>query len=462
MTKKNLKSPAIIINSIISLLACIVLLTSAAGAANTGWQQVPKILIKIKAPSFPDKSFNITDYGAVGDGNTNCTEAFKKAISAACQAGGGRVVVPAGVFLTGPIHLKSNINLYVSEGAVIKFLTDPNAYLPAVYTRWEGIECMNYSPCVYAYKQKNVAITGKGTLDGQGTNWWGWKKISDDVRQLNKDGQAGVPVNQRQYGGKTLRPNMIEPYLCKNVLIEGVTIRNGPFWHIHPVLSQNITVKNVKVDGMGPNNDGCDPESCEDVLIEGCDFNTGDDCIAIKSGRNNDGRRVNVPSENIVIRNCRMTAGHGGVTIGSEMTGGVRNVFVENCKMDSPDLRRAIRIKTNSIRGGFVENIYVRNISIGQVNEAVLKINFYYGEGDSGKFTPQVRNINMENVTSSKSEYALLLKGYQRSPVTDIYLKNCLFDNVENPDIIDNVKNLVMENVKINGKAGSRAAADND
>jgi polygalacturonase len=462
MTRRNLTSPVITLNSILPLLICLILLAGPVGQVNAGWEQVPRILSRIKAPVFPDRDFNITSYGAVGDGNTDCTEAFKKAISAASQAGGGRVVVPAGSFLTGAIHLKSNINLYVSQGAVIKFSNDPNAYLPAVYTRWEGIECMNYSPLIYAYKQKNIAITGKGILDGQGENWWKLKKIRQDVQALNKQGQDGVPVKERQYGGKTLRPNMIEPYLCKNILIEGITIRNGPFWHIHPVLSRNITVRNVRVDGMGPNNDGCDPESCKDILIEGCYFNTGDDCIAIKSGRNNDGRRVNKPSENIVIRNCRMKAGHGGVVIGSEMSGSVRNVFAENCTMDDPNLDRVLRLKTNSVRGGVIENIYLRNTTVGQVKESILHIFYFYGEGDVGKFTPKVRNINMENVTSKKSKYALFLKGYERSPITDVRLKNCTFDNVESPDIIDNVRNLVLKNVKINGKLTSTAGAEAD
>jgi len=452
MTRKSSTGFTAILNSILPLLVCLVLLAGPVDMVNAGWEQVPKILSKIKAPQFPNKDFNITDYGAVGDGNTDCTEAFKKAISATSKAGGGRVVVPAGSFLTGAIHLKSNVNLHVSEGTVIKFSTDPNAYLPAVYTRWEGVECMNYSPLIYAYKQKNIAITGKGTLDGQGSedNWWGWKKNREDRELLFKQGQDGVPVKERQFGGKTLRPNMIEPYLCKNILIEGITIRNGPFWHIHPVLSQNITVRNVRIDGMGPNNDGCNPESCKNVLIKDCYFNTGDDCIAIKSGRNNDGRRVNVPSENIIVRNCQMKAGHAGVAIGSEMTGGVRNVFTEDCTMDDPNLERALRLKTNSVRGGFIENVYMRNVTVGQVKETILRIYYFYGEGDVGEFAPVVRNVNMENVTCKKSKYALFLKGYERSPITDVRLRNCTFDNIENADVISNVKNIVLENMEIN------------
>jgi polygalacturonase len=245
---------------------------------------------------------------------------------------------------------------------------------------------------------------------------------------------------------------MIQPYKCKNILIEGVTITNSPMWHIHPVLSDNVIVRDVRVIGHGPNNDGCDPESCKDVLIEGCLFDTGDDCIAIKSGRNNDGRRVNVPSENIVIRNCQMKDGHGGVVIGSEMTGGVRNVFAENCAMDSPNLDRALRIKTNSVRGGIVENVYMRDVTIGQVAESVLRINFNYGEGDTGEFTPIVRNVNLENVTSKKSKYALQINAYERSPATDILLKNCTFDGVERPNVLVGVRSLVLKNVKINGE----------
>lgn len=441
---------------ILSALFCFSLLVISVGQASAGWEQVDEILSRIKAPRFANRNFAITDYGAVADNERDCTDAFKRAISAAHQAGGGRVIVPPGTFLTGPIHLKSNVNLYVSDGAIINFFVDPNKYMPVVYTRFEGTECMNYSPLVYAYEQENIAITGKGILDGRASdeNWWRWKRSQrGDVTTLGKMGDTSVPVSQRIFGaGKQLRPNMIQPYKCKNVLIDGVTIKNSPMWHIHPVLSTNVTVRNVRVIGHGPNNDGCNPESCRNVLIENCYFDTGDDCIAIKSGRNNDGRRVNVPSENIVIRNCQMKDGHGGVVIGSETSGGTRNVFAENCTMDSPNLDRALRIKTNSVRGGIIENIFMRNVKIGQVAEAVLKVNFQYGEGDAGNFTPIVRNINMENITSSKSRYGLSISGYEHSPITGIHLKNCTFDNVEKNNILVGVKNLDLMNVEINGK----------
>ena len=440
---------------VVHTLFCLALLVAPARPLLAGWEQVPDILARIKAPQFADRDFTITDYGAVGDGQADCTGAFKKAVSAAHEAGGGRVVVPAGVFQTGPIHLKSHVNLHLSKDALVRFSVEPNDYLPVVYTRFEGTECMNYSPLVYAYAQENIAVTGEGTLDGQAAddNWWRWKKTQgDDVQALRNQGEAGTAVSQRVFGrGKKLRPNMIQPYRCRNVLIEGVTIRNSPMWHIHPVLSTNVIVRNVRVVGHGPNNDGCNPESCRDVLIEGCFFDTGDDCIAIKSGRNNDGRRVNVPTENVVVRNCRMSDGHGGVVIGSEMTGGARHIFAENCTMDSPNLDRALRIKTNSVRGGIVEGVHLRNITVGQVAEAVVKVNFLYGEGDTGDYTPTVRNIFLENVTSRKSRYALSIRGYDRSPITDIYLKDCTFDNVERPNLLVGVKDLHLTNVTING-----------
>lgn len=441
---------------IVAILFCLGLLGITAGPVYAGWEQVPEILSRIRAPKFPNRDFTITDYGAVADNERDCTDAFKRAVSAAHKAGGGRVIVPPGSFLTGPIHLESNVNLYVSDGAIINFFVDPNKYLPAVYSRFEGIECINYSPLVYAYEQQNIALTGKGILNGQASNdnWWRWKRTQrDDVKRLGDMGNQSIPVSQRVFGaGKQLRPNMIQPYKCKNVLIEGVTIKNSPMWHIHPVPSTNILVRNIRVIGHGPNNDGCNPESSKDVLIEGCFFDTGDDCIAIKAGRNNDGRRVNVPSENIVIRNCQMRDGHGGVVIGSETAGGTRNVFAENCTMDSPNLDRALRIKTNSVRGGTIENIYLRNVTIGQVAEAVLKVNFFYGEGDVGDFTPTIRNIHLENITSGKSRYALSIRGYDRSPITDIHLTNCTFDNVKEPNILVGVEKPTLKNVKINGE----------
>ena len=229
-------------------------------------------------------------------------------------------------------------------------------------------------------------------------------------------------------------------------------------WELNPVLCTNVTVRGVRIQSHGPNNDGCDPESCRDVLIEDCTFDTGDDCIAIKSGRNADGRRLNVPSENIVIRGCQMKDGHGGVTIGSEISGGVRNVFAENCTMDSPNLDRALRFKNNAVRGGLLENIFFRNITVGQVAHAVLTVDFNYEEGAKGKFTPVVRNLVVENLKSGKSRHALDVQGFTNAPVYDLRLKDCTFENVERPAVVRNVSGLTLENVRVNGKLVDEAA----
>jgi polygalacturonase len=429
-------------------------------ATSAGWESVPAILARIRAPVFPNRDFDITRYGAAGNGLKDCSEAFLRAISECNRAGGGRVLIPAGDFLTCAIHLRSNVNLHLSKGATLRFIPDPLRYLPAVHTRWEGVECMSYSPFVYAFEQKNIAITGAGILDGQANNkhWWPWTGSSlfggsrekpnqmAARKNLFQMGEKDVPVKDRIFGeGSFLRPNFIQFYRCRNVLLDGVTIRNSPMWQIHPVLCTNITVRDVSMVSHGPNNDGCNPESSRDVLIDNCFFDTGDDCIAVKSGRNRDGRRVGVPSENIIVRHCRMKEGHGGVTIGSEASGGVRNVFAEDCEMDSPNLERALRLKTNSVRGGFIENIFMRNVTIGQVRDAVLRINLFYEEGDAGQFPPVVRNIEMTNVSSKKSKYALYLRGYKHSPLRNIRISRCSFENASHPDVIENVEGLTID-----------------
>ena len=465
------KAPVIRWSTTAFPLICTLLLLFAqfeiGAKPSSGWAQAEKILSRIVPPTFPEKDFLITQYGAVGDGETDCTESFSRAIAACHEAGGGRVVVPEGVYLTGAIHLKSNVNLHVTKDATILFSKDLKKYLPIVYTRFEGVECMNYSPFIYAYEQENIAITGRGTLDGNAGDdtWWPWKGKEEhgweegepngdrDVARLGQMAEDGVPVHERIFGeGHYLRPNFIQPYKCKNVLIEQVTIKQSPMWSIHPVLSENVIVRQVSVMSHGPNNDGCNPESSKDVWIKDCYFDTGDDCIAIKSGRNADGRRVNVSSENIVIQGCRMKDGHGGVVVGSEVSGSVRNVFAEDCTMDSPNLERALRIKTNSVRGGVVENIYMRNVTVGEVSDAVIWVYFNYEEGDVGRHTPVVRNIYVSNVTSRKSKYALLLAGYERSPVTNLNLKNCRLDGVEKGNMLSHYRDLEMKEVYINGE----------
>ena len=434
----------------------------------TGWDRVPDILPRIAPPTFPDRTFDITTFGARDNGTADATEAIRRAVAACAAAGGGRVLVPAGRFLTGPIHLASRVNLHLDDDATLVFVTDPQAYLPLVLTRFEGMELWNYSPLIYAIDATGVAVTGGGTLDGQADvdHWWPWKGAWKDVparpgqptqlparQRLADMVEAGVPVSDRIFGdGAYLRSSFIQPYRCQNVLVEGVTIINSPMWEIHPVLCRNVTVRDVHIRTHGPNNDGCNPESSRDVLIERCTFDTGDDCIALKSGRNAEGRRLARPAEDVVIRDCVMRDGHGGVVIGSEASGGARHIFAERCRMDSPQLDRALRFKTNSVRGGIIEHVYLRDITVGQVAEAVVTADFFYEEGDSGAFPPMLRDVELRNVTSQKSRYGLLLRGYAHAPITDVRVIDCRFDGVTDGDRIEAVRDLAFTNTRVNGE----------
>jgi polygalacturonase len=450
-----------------ALIAVAPPLTAFAAEENPWETVMPSIVKRIKRPHFPMRMFDLTEFGAKGDGRTDCTLAFRRAIDRCTNAGGGRVVVPLGSYLTGAIHLKSNVNLVVSEGATIKFSQNPKDYLPAVFSRWEGVEVFNYSPFIYAFEQKNIAITGTGTLNGQSDNehWWpwngraayGWKEGMSNQRPdrnaLFAMAEKGVPVRERIFGeGHYLRPQFIQPYRCENVLIEGVTIRNSPMWEIHPVLCRNVIVQNVIINSHGPNNDGCNPESCTDVLIKDCDFDTGDDCIAIKSGRNADGRRLKAPTENVIVTGCRMKDGHGGITVGSEISGGVRNLFAQNCRLDSPNLDHALRVKNNAMRGGLLENLHFRNIEVGQVAHAVITIDFNYEEGAKGSFTPVVRDYTVDGLRSTRSKHALDVQGLATAPIVNLKLTNCTFDNVAEGNVVKNVKDAILNNVKINGR----------
>ena len=456
---------------ILQLLLLCLLIPSVAQAKAWDEEEYKRIEQSIKAPSFPQKDFLITKYGAK---TTNTAaknqKAINKAIAACSKKGGGRVIVPAGTFLTGAITMLSHVNLVIEKDAVLKFAFEPDLY-PIVPTRWEGIDCHNLSPCIYAYKQTDIAVTGEGTIDGSGANdtWWPWNghprfgfkegmisQRGGSRARLLKYAEDGVPMDQRIFTKEdALRPQLINFYLCENILMENLTLLNSPFWVIHPLLSKNITVRGMKIINDGPNGDGCDPESCDGVLIENCYFNTGDDCIAIKSGRNNDGRLWDKPSENIIIRNCEMKNGHGGVVIGSEISGGCRNVYAENNVMDSPELERVVRIKTNTCRGGVIENINARNIKVGVCKESVLKINLDYEPKEvcCRGFVPTVRNINIENITCEKSKYGVQIIALDSvCNVYDINVKNCHFNGVKDGNFSSGLtRDVRFDNLFING-----------
>ena len=454
------------------LLALLIpICAQAAGWDDAEYQRIEKSILM---PKLNDRQFLISSFGA----KTTATaaqnqKAINRVISLVSKKGGGKVVIPKGTWNTGAIELKSGVNLVIEEGAVLHFAFEPKLY-PLVRTAWEGLACWNYSPCIYAYKATDIAITGKGTIDGGGNNdtFWQWngnprfgykEGVTTESQKLGaraklqKQAEDGVPVDERKFGmGQGLRPQLVNFVRCERILIKDVKMINSPFWVMHPLLSKNITVDGVTVWNEGPNGDGCDPEACENVLIQNCIFHTGDDCIAIKSGRNNDGRLWNQPSRNIIIRNCEMQDGHGGVVIGSEISGGCENVYAENCLMDSPNLDRILRIKTNNCRGGLIQNINMRKITVGQCKEAVVKINLDYESKEAcyRGFEPIVRNVNVEDVTCKKSNYGVLIIGRDAvENVYDINIKNCKFDGVQKQPvkITGKTKNIKFENLYING-----------
>ena len=382
-------------------------------------------------PDIPDKKFSIADFGAKADGKTKATVAIAKALDAAEQAGGGTVQFPAGTYLTGAIKLRSKVGILLDEGATILFSTDPADY-PVVLTRWEGTECMNYSGLIYGRDASDIAITGKGTIDGQGSAWWPWtKRAGPTLTKLRELGETTDDPTQRKFGTPEagLRPPLFEPVNCQRILLDGVKFVNSPFWTLHPVYCSDITARNMHLFGTGPNTDGLNPDSCRNILIENCSFDTGDDCVTLKSGRDKDGRRVGKPTENVHVRDCTFKRGHGTVVIGSEMSGGVRNVLAENIVADGNDA--GVRIKSRRGRGGVVENIVYRNLTYKNIVKEAITIDMFYDVGnnpdvthDSPDALPVYRNILVENLKCDGAATAIRIRGLPDSPMSNIVLRN--------------------------------------
>lgn len=423
--------------------------------------EAPFEMPTITIPNFENcKEFSITDFGAEQGNKEETTKAIALAIDEANKAGGGIVIVPKGEWLTGKIHFKSNVNLHLNEGAILLFSENPEDYLPPVQSTWEGIECYNYSPLIYAFKCKNIAITGKGVLKAKLDTWKIWyarpKAHMDGLKKLYYLAAYKVPVKERDMteDNANLRPHFIQFNRSENILLEGVTITNSPFWTIHPFMSKNVVIRNINVYAHGHNNDGVDPEMSQNVLIENCVFDQGDDAIAIKAGKNQDGWRLDMPSKNIVIRNCRVKNGHQLLALGSEVSGGIENILIENSVVeDDAKLNHLLYIKTNERRGGYVKNIYVKDISCGEISQGMLGIetDVMYQMRDlvstiDRKLTP-ISDIYLEGLTAKKIRFVSRIQGQEELPVQNVFIRKVAADTILESRIINkNVTNFNEKN----------------
>ncbi len=405
----------------------------------------------------PDKTCNIKDFGAIADETTLNTKAFESAISECADAGGGHIIVPDGVWLTGAIHLKSNTDLHLEENAVILFSENPEDYLPVVFSRFEGMELMNYSPFIYANNCENISISGNGILDGQGEIWLKWKAIQKgDAQRLYAMADRGVPVSERIFTGKgnALRPSFVEFVNCKNIRLFDFTLKNSPMWSIHPLYSENVLIRGIKIITTGHNTDGIVIDSSRYVLVENVDLETGDDSISIKSGVDKDGWRVNRPSENIVIKNSIMKKGHSSITVGSEMSGGVRNIYIQDCSFE--EAGQGVRVKSMLGRGGFVENIWARDIQMADIENAALQFDAAYDSSTNVPTTtalPKIKNIYIDNIsiTGNSPKYLVKIDGFPEQPIENITISN-IKSSSEKGIAISDTKKITLKNISVSAK----------
>lgn len=413
------------------------------------------IVKSIQLPVIGSYVINITKLGAKGDSVTDNKKAFDKAMALCRKNNGGTIIVPKGIYkINGPIHFVSNVNLKIEKGAKIKFGDNPKDYLPLVLTSWEGTMLYNYSPLMYAVNCTNISISGEGTIDGEGgKNWKTFKVKENKGKELSRElNHTNAPLEERRFGeGYFLRPQMIQFLNCNKILVENIRIENSPFWCLHLLKSQSITVRGVSYKSLNHNNDGIDPEYSKNVLIENINFDNGDDNVAIKAGRDHEGRaNQTTPSENIVIRNCNFKGLHG-VVLGSEMSAGIRNVFVENCKTTGY-LKRGIYVKTNADRGGYIKNIFVRNIELDQVEDCLYITANYHGEGHG--YQSDISNIHFSNITCNKaSESGIVIQGFPEKKIRDISLNNIEIKEAKNALSNENAENVTMTDVFIGKRA---------
>lgn len=429
---------------------------------------------QIEIPRIPNKVYSVLNFGAVPGSEKIQTARFQQAIDDISAQGGGKLVVPAGRYRTGALRLKDKVELHLeSEETVLAFVNEePGKHYPVVFSHWEGTPCYNYSALIYACDAEDIAVTGKGTLDGcaDENHWWNWHHQledawsedkrdmqSEDRALLRKMNEQGIPFEKRVFGpGHYLRPKFVQPIRCRRVLFEGFTIKRSPMWQLNPVMCESVTVDGVTLSSHGKNNDGCDPESCSGVHIKNCRFDTGDDCISLKSGRDRDGREADRPCEYVLVENNVFADGHGGIALGSEMSGGIRHVLAVGNHFDSPNLTYALRMKTNAKRGGCVEDIFFADCVMDNVHGAAVHGTMLYEDGRDGDYLPEFKDITVENVTAHGGDYGIFMEAFEEVPVTGLVLKNISIDGVKTPMWMENCKNPVIDNVTINGKGFPR------
>ncbi|MCG6188053.1 glycoside hydrolase family 28 protein [Maribellus maritimus] len=427
------------------------LATVSAKSQQLDWKvDASEILEKISEPEFPDRIFKISSETVKKE---NVADVINKKIDECSKAGGGKVVLASGeYFCEGSLILKDNVNLHLEKNAKLVFSQNPEDYLPVVLVRWEGTEAWNYSPFIYAKDVENIAITGKGGIDGNGSaegSFREWRSLQKkDQNKLREMGKNGVPVDERIFGkGHFLRPQLIHLLNCKNILLEDITIKNGAFWLIQPTYCDNITVRGVKVDSRFINNDGVDIDSDTNVLIENCNFNTGDDFVAIKSGRDQDGWRVNKPSKNILIRNCVSENCLHGISFGSELSGGIENVICQNLTFKKVR-SYGVQFKSNKDRGGYLKNVILDNIQIDTAETCISFTNQYHSYS-GGNNPTAFENILIRNLKCNiAQEKAISMIGLPEMPIQNVKLENVTIQKSGELSVVDNVINMSFINVK--------------
>ncbi len=423
-------------------------------AAADPWSRADEIVKQIQMPDIPNERLNLSAFGGAGDGATDNKPAFDRIIEACAAAGGGTIHVEPGTYLVnGPIHLESHMNLHLEEGAKLLFGNNPAYYLPVVLTSWEGTRCYNYSPFIYSFQATDVAITGMGEIDGNASESWNlWKQLQDpDKKRIRKMNNESVPLEKRVFGeGHYLRPHLVQFYECENILVEDVKITDSPFWCLHFVYSKNITVRDLSYEAFNFNNDGIDPESSENILIEGVTFNNGDDNIAIKAGRDLEARTLGIPSRNIVVRDCKFS-GYNAIAVGSEMSGGVHDLYVENCGCAGRVIY-GFYLKGNRDRGGMVHDIYARNIEFDTTRSTIIIDSNYKNQGQC--CPPLFKNIFIENITATHAtDHGIFLKGSPQMHLDSVFISNVAIGSARVPFHASYTDYLAMDGVDINGRS---------